>query len=119
MERINLCGDLYNMTKNGICIGALKRDESAVAVAVVAICQYFLLLLPSLPLWLASSRSFVFVRDLIKRERERAKMDEDNDFNNNNNQLYKANDNEGVNPMYTDKETVKNTKWVWEGKKKK
>ena len=39
--------------------------------------------------------------------------------NNNNNPLYEANDNEGVNPMYTDKETVKNTKWVWEGKKSK
>ena len=37
-----------------------------------------------------------------------------NDFNNNNDPLYEANDNEGVNPMYTDKETVKNTKWVWE-----
>ena len=49
---------------------------------------------------------------------EREKMDEDNDFNNNN-PLYEANDNEGVNPMYTDKETVKNTKWVWEGKKSK
>ena len=38
MEHINLCGDLYNMTKNGICAGALKRDEFAVAVAVAAIC---------------------------------------------------------------------------------
>ena len=46
-------------------------------------------------------------------------MTENNDFNNNNNPLYEANDNEGVNPMYIDKETVKNTKWVWEGKKKK
>ena len=38
MECIELCGDLYNITKNGICVGALKRDESAVAVAVAAIC---------------------------------------------------------------------------------
>ena len=45
-------------------------------------------------------------------------MTEDTGFNNNKNPLYEANDNEGVNPMYTDKETVKNTKWVWEGKNK-
>ena len=35
-------------------------------------------------------------------------MTEDTGLNNNNNNpLYEANDNEGVNPMYTDKETVK------------
>ena len=50
-----------------------------------------------------------------RSSRERAKMTEDTGLNNNNNNpLYEANDNEGVNPMYTDKETVKNTKWVWE-----
>ena len=38
MECIELDGDLYNITKNDICIGALKRDESAVAVDVAAIC---------------------------------------------------------------------------------
>ena len=38
MECIELDGDLYNITKNDICVGALKRDESAVAVAVAAIC---------------------------------------------------------------------------------
>ena len=54
MERINLCGDLCGISKNDICVGALKRDESAAA----AICWYFLLL-PSLPLWLASPRSFL------------------------------------------------------------
>ena len=34
-------GDLYDIVKNDICVGALKRDESAVAVAVAAICWYF------------------------------------------------------------------------------
>ena len=41
MECIELCGDLYNITKNDICVSALKRDEFAVAVAVAAICWYF------------------------------------------------------------------------------
>ena len=66
-ECIELCSDLYNITKNDICVGALKRDEFAVAVAVAAICWYFLLL-PSLPLWFVSSRSVVFVKDHQKRE---------------------------------------------------
>ena len=35
---IELDGDLCDIIKNDICIGALKRDEFAVAVAVAAIC---------------------------------------------------------------------------------
>ena len=38
MECIELDGDLCGITKNDICVGALKRDEFAVAVAVAAIC---------------------------------------------------------------------------------
>ena len=50
---------------------------------------------------------FVYERAHQERERRWLRI---NDFNNNNNNpLYEANDNEGVNPMYTDKETVKNT----------
>ena len=117
MEHINLWSDLCDITKNDIRVGALKRDEFAVAVtvAVVAAIYWYFLLLPSLLLCLEFSRSFVCERS----SRERAKVAEDSGLNNNNNNpLYEANDNESINPMYTDKETVKNTKWVWEGKKK-
>ena len=119
MECIELDGDLCGITKNDICVGALKRDESAVAVAVVAIAGIFIVVAVVTVVVGISSIVCVCERshqEIIKRER--AKMAEDNDFNNNNDPLYEANDNEGVNPMYTDKETVKNTKWVWEGKKK-
>ena len=43
MECINLDGDLCDIAKNDICVGALKRDESAVAVDVAAIAGIFLL----------------------------------------------------------------------------
>ena len=45
-------------------------------------------------------------------------MTEDTGLNNNNNLLYEANDNEGVNPMYTDKETVKTQNGYGKVKKK-
>ena len=47
-------------------------------------------------------------------------MTEDTGLNNNNNNLlYEANDNEGLNPMYTDKETVKTQNGYGKVKKKK
>ena len=82
-----------------------------------------LLLLPLLPfasIFVVTVVTVVFgISSIIcvceRSSREQAKMTEDTGLNNNNNNpLYEANDNEGVNPMYTDKETVKNTKWVWE-----
>ena len=37
-ECIELCSDLYNIAKNDICVGALKRDE----FAATAICGIFI-----------------------------------------------------------------------------
>ena len=116
-ECINLYSDLYNITKNDTCISSLKRGVSSLLLPLV-------LLLPLLALWCyyvvagifvivivaavdgigISSTFCVWERELTKR----VMMAENTGFNNS--LLCKANDNEGVNPMCTDKETVK-TKW--------
>ena len=55
MECIELDGDLCDIAKNDICVGALKRDESAVAVDVTPLLVFFVVL----KLCLASPRSFL------------------------------------------------------------
>ena len=66
MECIELDGHLCDIAKNDICVGALKRDESAVAVAIAGI---FIATVVTVVFGI-SSFFFVLVRDLIKREGE-------------------------------------------------
>ena len=67
MECIELDGDLCGITKNDICVGALKRDESAVAVDVAAIAGIFCCIKVVFGI---SSIVCVCERDHQERERE-------------------------------------------------
>ena len=91
-ECIDLYGDLYNITKNDICIGALKRGEFAAAIGAAAVAGIVVAAIVVAAI-VGISSSFG-VRELIKR----AKLSEDTGLNNN--PLYEANDNEGTNPMF-------------------